>query len=292
MVVERHRLRRAARRLQPDPADPGDPGRGRRHHGAQHRRPVEAGAARSLAHAARACRHQLPPVLDDASRARGNALRGCFVAVGLGTAAFSMQDILLEPYGGQILQAHRRRDDVAHRGAGRRRPVGFALAARAAQQRRRSVSARGARRARRASPRSRPSSSPPRWNRPWLFGAGVTLIGFGGGLFALGTLTAAMAIAQDGESGMALGAWGAVQATRPASPSPRRHPARHRLRPRPSRGALGAALAEPVDRLQRRLPHRDRAAVRHPGRDRPARAQRARTAPDQRSSSAWPNFQG
>jgi BCD family chlorophyll transporter-like MFS transporter len=31
------------------------------------------------------------------------------VAVALGTAAFSMQDILLEPYGGEILQSRRRR---------------------------------------------------------------------------------------------------------------------------------------------------------------------------------------
>ena len=42
---------------------------------------------------------------------------------------------------------------------------------------------------------------------------GTALIGFGGGLFAVGTLTAAMALARDGESGLALGAWGAVQAT-------------------------------------------------------------------------------
>ena len=46
-----------------------------------------------------------------------------------------------------------------------------------------------------------------------LFRIGTVLIGFGGGLFAVGTLTAAMALARDGESGLALGAWGAVQAT-------------------------------------------------------------------------------
>ncbi|MBL1640110.1 MFS transporter, partial [Klebsiella pneumoniae] len=37
-----------------------------------------------------------------AFRSSGRAGR-VLVAVGLGTAAFSMQDILLEPYGGQIL---------------------------------------------------------------------------------------------------------------------------------------------------------------------------------------------
>ena len=39
------------------------------------------------------------------------------------------------------------------------------------------------------------------------------MIGFGAGLFAVGTLTAAMALAEGGASGLALGAWGAVQAT-------------------------------------------------------------------------------
>ena len=39
--------------------------------------------------------------------ASGRASRR-LVAVGLGTAAFTMQDVLLEPYGGQILRARRR----------------------------------------------------------------------------------------------------------------------------------------------------------------------------------------
>ncbi|MFY9291135.1 MAG: PucC family protein, partial [Methylorubrum rhodinum] len=46
-----------------------------------------------------------------------------------------------------------------------------------------------------------------------LFAAGVTLIGIGGGLFAHGTLTASMAKAGPDDTGLALGAWGAVQAT-------------------------------------------------------------------------------
>jgi len=46
-----------------------------------------------------------------------------------------------------------------------------------------------------------------------MFRAGTVLIGFGAGLFAVGTLTAAMDMAREGASGLALGAWGAVQAT-------------------------------------------------------------------------------
>jgi BCD family chlorophyll transporter-like MFS transporter len=46
-----------------------------------------------------------------------------------------------------------------------------------------------------------------------LFACGVALIGFGGGLFAAGTLTAVMAVAGTENAGLALGAWGAVQAS-------------------------------------------------------------------------------
>jgi BCD family chlorophyll transporter-like MFS transporter len=50
---------------------------------------------------------------------------------------------------------------------------------------------------------------------PVLFFAGAGLIGLGGGLFAVSTLTAAMGLAREGGSGhgLALGAWGAAQAT-------------------------------------------------------------------------------
>jgi BCD family chlorophyll transporter-like MFS transporter len=46
-----------------------------------------------------------------------------------------------------------------------------------------------------------------------LFCLGVFGIGLGGALFATGVLTAAMALARSGQSGIALGAWGGVQAT-------------------------------------------------------------------------------
>jgi BCD family chlorophyll transporter-like MFS transporter len=45
-----------------------------------------------------------------------------------------------------------------------------------------------------------------------LFRIGALLIGFGGGLFSVGTLLAAMALRKS-DNGLALGAWGAVQAT-------------------------------------------------------------------------------
>jgi BCD family chlorophyll transporter-like MFS transporter len=48
---------------------------------------------------------------------------------------------------------------------------------------------------------------------PMLFGIGAWMIGFGGGLFGHGTLTATMNAAPKDQAGLALGAWGAVQAT-------------------------------------------------------------------------------
>lgn len=143
---------------------------------------------------------------------RGGRASRLLVAVGLGTAAFSMQDILLEPYGGQIL----------HLGVGATSALtalmaggalaAFALAARWLQ--------RGSDPCRLAAGGAlmgvfafaavvfaEPMGS------ATLFRAGVLLIGFGGGLFAVATLTAAMNLDTHDQRGLALGAWGAVQAT-------------------------------------------------------------------------------
>jgi BCD family chlorophyll transporter-like MFS transporter len=46
-----------------------------------------------------------------------------------------------------------------------------------------------------------------------LFRFGALLIGFGGGLFAVSTLTIAMSMDQENKTGMVIGAWGAVTAT-------------------------------------------------------------------------------
>jgi BCD family chlorophyll transporter-like MFS transporter len=48
---------------------------------------------------------------------------------------------------------------------------------------------------------------------PALFALGTLLIGLGAGLFGHGTLTATMNLAPKSQSGLALGAWGAVQAS-------------------------------------------------------------------------------
>ncbi len=141
----------------------------------------------------------------------GNAIRR-LVAVGVGTMAFSMEDVLLEPYGGQVL--HLSVSDTTKLTATLAvgAVLGFGLASR--------ILSRGADPFRMAS--SGAMVGVPAFmavilaaplHNPLLFGAGTLLIGFGGGLFSHGTLTATMNLAARDQTGLALGAWGAVQAT-------------------------------------------------------------------------------
>ena len=134
------------------------------------------------------------------------------VAVGLGAAAFAMQDVLLEPFGGQVLGLSvgattaltalwacgtlaglaiaaqlLARDADPHRLAGFGAVAGAGAFA--------AIIFAGA------------------LGEPLLLRAGAAGIGCGGGLFAVGTMTAAMGLARSGAAGLALGAWGAVQAT-------------------------------------------------------------------------------
>ncbi len=143
--------------------------------------------------------------------ARGRALR-FLVAVGLGTAAFSMQDIILEPYGGQILGLSVGATSALTALMAAGALVAFALAAH--------WLGRGTDPLRLAACGTLAgvvAFSAVIFAEPLasvtLFRVGAMLIGFGGGLFAVGTLTAAMGLESDGLNGLALGAWGAVQAT-------------------------------------------------------------------------------
>jgi BCD family chlorophyll transporter-like MFS transporter len=138
--------------------------------------------------------------------------RRFLVTVALGTAAFNMQDIILEPYGGEVLglSVSATTSLTALLAAGAL--AAFALAAR--------VLTRGMDPYRLAAYGTTVGlfafaavilAAP--LDAPNLFRAGTMLIGFGGGLFAVGTLTAAMNIELAGATGLALGAWGAIQAT-------------------------------------------------------------------------------
>jgi BCD family chlorophyll transporter-like MFS transporter len=147
-----------------------------------------------------------------ASFAQGRQTRRRLAALGLGTVAFSMQDILLEPYGGQILHLTVGMTTALTAGLATGGLCGFALAAK--------LLGRGADPYRLAGfgvLAGLMAFSAVLFAAPLastaLFGFGVAMIGFGAGLFAHCTLTAAMGMAGRDQVGMVLGVWGAVQAT-------------------------------------------------------------------------------
>ncbi|MFN3469392.1 MAG: BCD family MFS transporter [Novosphingobium sp.] len=133
-------------------------------------------------------------------------------AVGLGATAFAMQDALLEPYGGEILGLSVGATTGLTGAWALGALVAFALSAR--------WLSRGVEALRIAGYGgvigiaafmlvifAAPLGS------PVALALGAMLIGTGAGLFLVGTLTTAMALADSKTAGLALGAWGAVQTT-------------------------------------------------------------------------------
>jgi BCD family chlorophyll transporter-like MFS transporter len=134
------------------------------------------------------------------------------VALGLGTMAFSMQDILLEPYGGQVMHLPVAVTTLMTALLAVGGLFGFGIAAK--------LLGNGAdpyRLAGMGAVAGLGAFSSVMFAAPlhaWpLFANGTFLIGLGAGLFAHCTLTAAMAMAGRGQIGLTLGIWGAVQAS-------------------------------------------------------------------------------
>jgi BCD family chlorophyll transporter-like MFS transporter len=101
---QRAAVRPAAHGLQPDAPDPGDPGRRGRDHRAQRRRAVAGGWDRRPEKRRNRAGAPRPSFREPgAPSSRPGRSKRLLVALGLGTAGFSMQDILLEPYGGEVL---------------------------------------------------------------------------------------------------------------------------------------------------------------------------------------------
>ena len=173
------------------------------------------------------------------------------VAVGLGTAAFNMQDIILEPYGGEILGlsvgATSALTALIALGALCAVALAARLLTRGTDPHR--VSAFGALAgivAFSAVIFAEPLGS------TGLFRIGAMLIGFGGGLFSVGTLTAAMSLETGGPNGLgqlnglALGAWGAVQASCSGLAIALGGAIRDGVSSLATQGLLGSALAHPA----------------------------------------------
>ena len=144
----------------------------------------------------------------------GGSAGRLLVGVFIGTLGFNMQDVLLEPYGGEILglsvSATTSLSALWAMGA----LIGFGMAARwlKADLDPYRMAGRGilfGLMAFVAVIFAGPLDSVP------VFFAGAFGIGIGGGLFAVATLTAAMTLNTSGTAGkgLALGAWGAAQAT-------------------------------------------------------------------------------
>ncbi len=134
------------------------------------------------------------------------------VAVGLGAFGFAAQDVLLEPYGGQILGLAVGVTTLLTAVFATGGIIGFCFAAYAI--------ARGF-------CANRIAGYGLGWgtmgfagvmlaaplDSPVVFALSVLVIGYGGGLFAHGTLTGCMQAAPADKVGLTLGVWGAVQAT-------------------------------------------------------------------------------
>ena len=166
-------------------------------------------------------------------------------ATGLGTMAFNMQDVVLEPYGGEILglsvSATSSLTALLAGGA----LIGYILSGRSL--------ARGIdplRLAGYGAVLGLPAFSAVIFAAPmdasWLFRLGAFGIGLSGGLFAVGTLLAAMRLEEGRFVGMALGAWGAVQAVSAGLSMFIGGALRDTVSSLATQGALGSALAQPV----------------------------------------------
>jgi BCD family chlorophyll transporter-like MFS transporter len=143
---------------------------------------------------------------------RGEHATRRLIIVGIGTMAFGMADVLLEPFGGQVLSMSVASTTQLTALLALGGLIGFGWASR---------------RVGRGSDPYQISQQGAMIGLPAfalviaaapsqltsLFLAGNFMVGFGGALFAHGTLTSTMNRAPKEQAGLALGAWGAVQAT-------------------------------------------------------------------------------
>jgi BCD family chlorophyll transporter-like MFS transporter len=153
------------------------------------------------------------PIFKDAwsdFMAGGQAGRLIFV-VFLGTMAFNMQDVLLEPYGGEVLGLSVSATTLLTALWASGALLGFALAAKWLRCGLNTHLMAGRGLLVGVVAFTCVVFAAP-LNSVFLFYTGSAAIGLGGGLFAVATLTAAMTLPNAGR-GLALGAWGAAQAT-------------------------------------------------------------------------------
>ncbi len=154
-----------------------------------------------------------PPFMEawDAFSRQGRAKR-LLVAVALGTMGFSMQDVLLEPYGAEVLGWSVSQTTFLTALFAGGMLAAFVLSSRLLGGGSDPIRIAGAGALLGTFAFAAVIFAAP-FESSMLFRVGTVGIGLGHGLFAVGTLTAAMLLGQQDYSGMAIGAWGAVQTT-------------------------------------------------------------------------------
>ena len=191
--------------------------------------------------------HEPRPRFRDSWRAftAGGRASRLLVTVGMGTAAFSMQDILLEPYGGQIMNMA-----VSETSSLTALMAGGALAAFVLASRWLHHGGDPYRLAAFGTLAGVAGFAAVIFADPMrsamLFRIGAIMIGFGGGFFSVATLTAAMGLQTEDHNGLALGAWGAVQATAGGLAIALGGGLRDLISALAEQGALGTALTSPA----------------------------------------------
>ncbi len=143
---------------------------------------------------------------------QGRGTKRLLWAVGFGAMAFAMQDALLEPYGGEVLGMSVGGSTALTGAWALGALIAFAYCARRMSTGSDPLRLAGYGTAAGSLAFMMTLFAAPTGSIPLLF-AGATAIGFGTGLFSIGTMIAAMDLSRDGNSGLALGAWGAVQAS-------------------------------------------------------------------------------
>ena len=165
--------------------------------------------------------------------------------VGLGTAAFSMQDIILEPFGAEVLGL-----DVSMTSSLTALSAAGSLLAFYLSSVWLSKGMDPCRLASAGVLLGLPAFACVIFSAPLdsalLFRTGTSLIGFSGGLFSVGMLITAMAFSEESLAGLVLGAWGAVQATASGLAMAAGGFLRDLIGHLASSGALGSSLDSPA----------------------------------------------
>ena len=164
----------------------------------------------------------------------------------LGTMAFNMQDIVLEPYAAEILKL-----DVGMTSALTALSSGGALVAFLMSARWLSGGLHACRLASLGVLLGLPAFAMVIFSGPleahWLFRCGVGLVGFSGGLFSVGMLVTAMGMGQGtSQAGLVMGTWGAVQATSAGAAMALGGAVRDGVSALAMSGAMGEALVTPI----------------------------------------------